>query len=149
MTKLANVTAIFGPYKGENIHIMQVNTKGGKWIGITNQGIAATNLSGWRLMNSEGFIYVFPNINLDPTAILRIYEGFGSSTMTDLYTNSTAPIFSDSGDLITLLDAQCEIAAEYDTLGSAPAPTATPANLPLVVSATPPASVKSPVPSQF
>ncbi len=136
VTKLANITAIFGPNKAEAINITQVNTAGGMWIGIANQGIAPTNLSGWRLENRENATYVFPNINLDPGSIIRVHQGSGRSGTTDLYTNSTVPLFNNSGDLITLLDATGEIAAQYDTLGNTPAPAAAPANPPLLVNAT-------------
>lgn len=144
VVQLANTTAIFGPNKAESINITQVNTAGGRWIGITNQGIAATNLSGWRLMNRENFVYVFPNVNLFPGSIIKVHEGTGRSSTTDLYTNSTAPLFSGSADLITLLDAQGEIASQYNTSG-VPATTAATANAnpSLAVNATTPAAVKS------
>ncbi len=148
VAQLANVTSIFGPNKAEAVSIVQVNSVGGMWIGIGNQGITATNLTGWRLKNNANSAYVFPNINLDPGSIVRVHQGSGRSSTTDLYTNSTAPLFSNSGDMITLLDAQGEIAAEYNTTtGSAPAPTVTPvgpAAAPLLVNATTQASVKSP-----
>ena len=66
VTQLANVASIFGPNKAENINITQVNTVGGRWIMISNQGIATTNVTGWRLTNRENFAYMIPQINLDP-----------------------------------------------------------------------------------
>lgn len=144
--QLANTTAIFGPNKAEGINITQANTAGGRWIGISNEGIAATNLSGWRLMNRENSVYVFPSVNLFPGSVIRVHEGAGRSSASDLYTNSTAPLFNSAGDLITLLDAQGEIASQYSTSGNVAAATAAPANAnpPLVVNATTPAAVKSP-----
>ncbi len=144
VTKLANVTAIFGPNKAEDINITQVNTAGGMWIGVVNEGIVTNNLSGWRLENRESLIYAIPNINLYPGSILRIHEGSGMNNITDLYTNSTSPLFSKSGDVIRLLGSKGEIAAEYNISGNATASATTPTAAPLLVNATTPTAVKNP-----
>lgn len=160
VTQLANVSAIFGSNKAEDLNITNVNTVGNRWVEIANEGIAAWNMSGWRLVNRENTTYVFPAFNLEAGSIARVHEGSGISAGMDLYTNSTAPLFNNSGDMITLLDPAGETAATYTLLGNAsaaapgtaPAPanaTATglvrnPATQPVLITPATPGVVKSP-----
>lgn len=128
VTQLANVSEIFGSNKAEGLNITNVNTVGNRWIEITNEGIAAWNMSGWRLVNRENTTYVFPAFGLESGSIARVHEGSGISAGMDLYTNSTEPLFNNSGDMITLLDPVGETAATYTIFGnvSAAAPGAAP-----------------------
>jgi hypothetical protein len=122
VTQLANVSAISGINKAENMAITYVNTAAGnEWVEIANEGIAEWNMSGWRLTNREGSVYVFPPYDLESGSIVRVHDGRGVSIGSYLYTNSTTPLFSISGDDILLLDPNGEPAATYTVLGNAPA----------------------------
>lgn len=146
VTQLANVSAIFGVNKAEDINITYANSVGGRWVEIANEGIAARNMTGWRLTNRENSTYTFSNISLDSGSILRIHEGSGIRSGINIYTNSTMPLFNESGDVITLLDPQDEIAAEYTVFGNASAPTKTQGTAPVLVNASnaTPVSVRNP-----
>jgi hypothetical protein len=124
VTQLANVSAIFGLNKAENMAITYVNTAGNEWVEIANDGIAAWNMSGWRLTNRENTVYVFPPYDLESGSIVWVHEGVRTSIGIDLYTNSATPLFNINGDEIMLLDPNGKPAATYSVLGNASAATA-------------------------
>ncbi len=140
VSQLANVSAIFGLNKAEGMNITRVNTVGNKWVEIANVGIATWNMSGWKLTNRKNTTYVFPVFNLTSGSTVRVHEGAGKSSGTDLYTNNTMPLFNNSGDMITLLDPAGERAAVYTISGNVSVPTTAPVTTPALVNAT----VKSP-----
>jgi hypothetical protein len=63
------------------------------------------------LVSGGNVTYTFPAIELEDDATLRIREGVGNSTATEIYTNSTAPLwtgnsitlFNEAGDTISTL----------------------------------------------
>jgi Lamin Tail Domain len=136
VTKLANVSAIFGARTAATINIVAVNAMGEKWVEISNQGTASGNLTGWILQNQQNLTYAFPVFVLDSGSEVRVHGGMGLNNETALYTNATEPLVNDTADVITLLDASGAIVAKYDFNASAPASTTSarsPEKLPLLV----------------
>lgn len=110
VTKSANITNIFRPNPSVGVSITSVNPAQ-RWVQITNEGIDAWNLTGWMLASGGNVTYTFPTIELEDGASLRVREGMGNSTATEIYTNSTAPLwtgnsitlFNEAGDTISTL----------------------------------------------
>ncbi|HSD57896.1 MAG TPA: lamin tail domain-containing protein [Methanotrichaceae archaeon] len=101
VTKLANIAGIFRPNPSVGIGIASVNAAQ-RWVQITNIGIAPRELTGWSLSSGGDATFTFPAFELEDGASVRVREGMGNSTASDLYTNSTAPLWT--GNTISLLD---------------------------------------------
>ncbi len=92
VTKLANITGIFRPNPSVGISITSVDPTQRR-VQITNAGIGAWNLTGWSLASGGNATYTFPAFELEDGASVRVREGMGNSTATEIYTNSTAPLW--------------------------------------------------------
>ncbi len=101
VTRSANITNIFRPNPSVGVGITGVDPVQ-RWVLITNSGIGAWNLTGWSLSSGENVTYTFPAFELEDGASVRVREGMGNSTATEIYTNSTAPLWT--GNMISLLD---------------------------------------------
>ncbi len=101
VTRLANIARIFRPNPSVGVGIASVNAAE-RWVQITNTGIGAWNMTGWMLSSDGNTTFTFPAFELEEGTSVRVREGMGSSTATDLYTNSTAPLWT--GNTISLLD---------------------------------------------
>ena len=101
VTRSANITNIFRPNPSVGIGITSVDPVQ-RWVQITNSGIGAWNLTGWSLSSGENVTYTFPTFELEDGASVRVREGMGNSTATDVYTNSTMPLWTRNE--ISLLD---------------------------------------------
>lgn len=78
-----------------------VNPKGDEtaaeeYVCLVNEGASAVDLAGWKLYDSEGVVDELGRIQLPPQGSVRIY-GSGK-----------APHWNNSGDTITLRDAEDE-----------------------------------------
>ena len=105
VTKLANLNQIFTANKSEALKIYNVKHAGDSWVEIYNSGITPRNLTGWTLMNKENSQLVLPKLDLSSRASIRVHPGTGMSKATDLYLNSTFPMWmNDNSDVITLHD---------------------------------------------
>jgi hypothetical protein len=121
VTKLANASAIFGAGTTATISISGANGIGDKWIEISNQGEASSNLTGWDLKNQENLTYAFPVFVLDAGSKVRVYGGIGVDNKTTLYSNATEPLVNDTADEITLLDASGAVVNKYVFNAATPA----------------------------
>jgi hypothetical protein len=101
VTRLANIAGIFRPNPSVGVGIASVNAAQ-RWVQITNTGIGAWNLTGWMLSSGGNTTFTIPAFELEDGTSVRVREGMGSSTAADLYTNSTAPLWT--GNTISLLD---------------------------------------------
>jgi hypothetical protein len=102
VTRLANIAGIFRPNPSVGISIASVNAAE-RWIQIANTGVGAWNLTGWMLSSGENATtFTFPAFELEDGTSVRVREGMGNSTATDLYTNSTTPLWM--GNTVSLLD---------------------------------------------
>ena len=73
------------------VSITNVNMVGEKYVEVANLAVGSWDLTGWTLASAGNATYTFPEFVLDDGLSVRIHEGNGPVTKTDLYTNSTAP----------------------------------------------------------
>jgi hypothetical protein len=95
VTKSANVSSIFSINPSVDVSVTSVNPSQ-RWVQITNAGIGTWNLTGWSLSSDGNTTYTFPAFELANGASVRVREGAGNNTATDVYTNSTAPLWTDN-----------------------------------------------------
>jgi len=96
------------------MNISAVNFVGGdRWAQITNDGIIDRNLTGWMLVSSKNATYKFPTFVLPTGAMVRVHQGPGQSTASNIYMNSNVPFFNDPNGIITLLDNTGKIVTRY------------------------------------
>lgn len=123
VTKLANVAAIFGIGATATISISDVNGIGDKWVEISNQGVASSNLTGWALKNQENLTYTIPLFVLDAGSKVRIYGGMGEDNKTALYANVAQSLINDTAGVILLLDASGVVVDKYEFSATPPSST--------------------------
>lgn len=80
-----------------------------EWIQVTNLHNKTINLKNWKLKDEANNTYTFPNITIQPNQKIRIHTGKGTNNKTDLYWNSTKPIWNNNGDTATLINTQNQI----------------------------------------
>jgi hypothetical protein len=98
------------------VSITNVNMVGEKYVEVANLAVGAWDLTGWTLSSAGDATYTFPEFVLDDGLSVRIHEGNGPVTKTDLYTNSTAPLWID--DEISLQNAEGNAISKYDLLSA-------------------------------
>ena len=125
VTKAADTNAVFSreagvPSPSVKVSITKVNVLGDKYVQIANKAVGAWDLTGWKLVSAGNATYTFPAFSLDNGLSVKVHEGNGSGTATDMYTNSTAPLWIDN--VVALQDATGGVISSYD-ISAAPAPT--------------------------
>ena len=98
--------------------ITKVNTAEDKYVQVTNQAVGSWDLTGWALASAGNTTFTFPALTLEEESFVRVHEGDGVGSMTDIYTNGTAPLWIDN--LVSLQDADGSIISTYD-VSTAPA----------------------------
>jgi len=101
------------------VAISKVNTGDDKYVQVTNQAVGSWDIAGWTLASAGNTTFTFPAIILEEESSIRVHEGEGTGSKTDIYTNSTAPLWIDN--LVSLQDADGSIISTYD-VSAAPAP---------------------------
>ncbi|SHH00479.1 lamin tail domain-containing protein [Halobaculum gomorrense] len=77
-----------------------------EFLTFANAGDGDLDLSGWRVEDAAGHNYTVPEgTTLPAGGRLRLRTGQGTDTDTDLYWESGAPIWNDTGDTISVFDA--------------------------------------------
>jgi hypothetical protein len=99
------------------VAITKVNTAGEKWVQVTNQAVGAWDIAGWKFVSAGNATFAFPAFSLKSGKSVKVIEGNGAGSATDMYTNSTAPLWTDN--LISLQDAADNTISSYD-ISSAP-----------------------------
>ena len=125
MSKTANRDTVFTREAGAStpavkVGITRVNTGDDKYVQVTNQAVGSWDLSGWTLASAGNTTFTFPALTLEEKSFVRVHEGEGMGSMTDIYTNSSAPLWIDN--LVSLQDADGSIISTYD-VSTAPAAT--------------------------
>lgn len=69
-------------------------------------------LTNWKLSNSRGEEFVFPNLVLNKNGAVRLYTRAGTDTVIELFWNRVVPAWQ-SGDTVTLLDSSGNSRATY------------------------------------
>jgi hypothetical protein len=108
VTKTADTAAVFTREAGATtpsvkVAITRVNTAEDKWVEVTNQAVGSWDLKGWALVSAGNATFTFPEFTLEMGAAVKIHAGNGAGSQSNLYTNSTAPLWIDNE--VTLLDA--------------------------------------------
>jgi hypothetical protein len=101
------------------VAISKVNTGDDKYVQVTNQAVGSWEITGWTLVSAGNTTFTFPAITLNEESSVRVHEGEGTSSESDIYTNSTVPLWIDN--LVSLQDADGSIISTYD-VSAAPAP---------------------------
>ena len=85
-----------------------------EWVRICNDGDTDIDMSGWVLMNDVGIFYEFPyDFILKVGASVTVYTGSGEDTETELYWGSSAEVWNNAGDVVTLQDSAGNTIVEY------------------------------------
>jgi hypothetical protein len=100
------------------VGITKVNTAEDKYVQVTNKAVGSWDLTGWTLASAGNTTFTFPALTLEEESSVRVHEGEGAGSMTDIYTNDTAPLWIDN--LVSLQDADGSIISTYD-VSTAPA----------------------------
>lgn len=70
----------------------------GEYVRLENRKCTPVELSGWTLSDSDGSTYYFPDRQLPPGGVLRVWVKGGIPTDTDQYWGSSQPIWDNDGD---------------------------------------------------
>jgi hypothetical protein len=128
VTKTADTNVVFSreagvPAPSVKVNITDVNTVGDKYVQIANLAVGSWDLTGWKLVSAGNTTtYTFPAFSLDNGLSVKVHEGSGSDTATDMYTNSITPLWIDN--VVALQDATGEVISTYD-ISNAPTMPAT------------------------
>jgi hypothetical protein len=94
-----------------------VNTPEDKYVQVTNEAVGEWDMTGWTLESAGVATFVFPELVLNASTSIKVHEGMGAGTATDIYTNSTEPLWIDN--IVTLKDAAGNILTSYDVTTAA------------------------------
>lgn len=124
VTETADTNLVFSrdagvPAPSVKVSITDVNTQEDKYVQITNQAVGAWDMTGWNLVSAGSTTFTFPAFSLEDGLSVRVHEGNGFGTATDIFTNNTAPLWIDN--IVALQDAAGNIISSYD-ISAPPAP---------------------------
>ncbi|MCX6679570.1 MAG: lamin tail domain-containing protein [Methanothrix sp.] len=117
VSKTANRDTVFTREAGAStpavkVGITKVNTAEDKYVQVTNKAVGSWDLAGWTLASAGNTTFTFPALTLKEESFVRVHEGEGVGSLTDIYTNGTAPLWIDN--LVSLQDADGSIISTYD-----------------------------------
>ena len=117
VSKTANRDTVFTREAGAStpavkVGISKVNTAEDKYVQVTNKAVGTWDLAGWTLASAGNTTFTFPALTLEEESSVRVHEGEGAGSLTDIYTNGTAPLWIDN--LVSLQDADGSIISTYD-----------------------------------
>jgi len=113
----ANPTAVFTRDAGKlspstKLGISSVGTGDDKYVEVKSQAVGEWDLTGWTLSSAGATTFTFPALTLEEGAVVRVHEGEGEGSATDIYTNSTTPLWTEN--LISLSDAEGDVISTFD-----------------------------------
>ncbi len=79
---------------------------------IKRQGEGELLMAGWKLEDTNGNIFVFPDLTLYKDGAVYIHTNAGLNTVIDLYWNKADPVWQ-VGETATLIDPLGNIQATY------------------------------------
>ncbi|HPT20256.1 MAG TPA: lamin tail domain-containing protein [Methanothrix sp.] len=126
VSQTANTAATFTRDAGEaspavKVLITSVGTGDDKYVEVANKAVGEWDISGWTLASAGNSTFTFPTLTLDEGTSVRVHEGEGAGSETDIYTNSSSPLWIDN--LVSLQDAEGDVISTYD-ISAAPAASA-------------------------
>jgi fimbrial isopeptide formation D2 family protein/uncharacterized repeat protein (TIGR01451 family) len=78
----------------------------GEWIELYNSSGSSIDVSEWTITDQDGHDYQFPTgTSISAGGYIVIHTGSGTNTSTDLYAESSTPIWNNTGDEVLLKDA--------------------------------------------
>ena len=89
-----------------------IDTPEDKYVQVTNEAVGEWDLTGWMLESAGVATFIFPALTLEDGKSIKVHEGMGTGTATDIYTNSTEPLWIDN--IVTLKDAAGNVITSYD-----------------------------------
>lgn len=92
----------------------------GEYVLLRNEGGAPADLSGWVLRDTSDHVFTFGSFSLAPGAEVKIWTKAGEPDAQNLYFGSKTPIWNNSGDTATLLDAAGNTVQTFSYEGSKP-----------------------------
>lgn len=92
--------------------ISKVGTGDDRFVEVTSQAVGEWDLANWSLSSGGSTTFAFPSLILEEGAAVRVHEGAGAASATDIYTNSSEPLWVDS--LVSLVDGEGDIISTYD-----------------------------------
>lgn len=82
-----------------------VGTAGSEIVTLQNNGAETVVLTGWVLMDEDGTAFTFPQLSLYPGGSIQVHTSRGDDSVTDLYWDQSASIWS-GGELVLLFDTR-------------------------------------------
>jgi len=107
-----NATPLVDQVRMDIVSVIGAGTESGEIVVIKNSGQQAVILTGWQLQDSNGNVYVFPQLTLYPAASLQVHTAAGEDGATDLYWDRGAAVWQ-SGEIAMLYDSQGILRALY------------------------------------
>lgn len=110
-------TAVFTRDAGElspstKLGISKVGTGDERFVEVTSQAVGEWDLANWSLSSGGSTTFTFPSLILEEGDAIRIHEGTGTARATDIYTNSSEPLWVDS--FVSLLDGEGDVISTFD-----------------------------------
>jgi LysM repeat protein len=81
-------------------------------VQLLHTGVGELSLAGWRLEDSTGNVYLFPDLTLYTGGTINLNTRNGQDTVADLYWGLAAPIWQ-SGKVAMLYDAENVLRSSY------------------------------------
>ncbi len=100
-TPLVEITTLIGAGDMDNEQVL-----------IKNIGQTEVSLENWRLIDSDGNIYTFPNLVLHADGAVTVHTNAGLNTPVELFWGMESPIW-EIGEIATLVDPQNNVRATY------------------------------------
>ncbi len=108
----ANATPLADQVHVDIVSIIGAGSPVSEIVVIQNTGPEAVVLTGWRLQDSHGAVYLFPQLTLHPGASVQVHTASGVDTAIDLYWGGSTSIWQ-AGEIASLYDSQGILRALY------------------------------------
>lgn len=84
-----------------------------EYVCLVNSDAEAVDLTGWQIREGTGdLVNTLPSFALAPGDGVRVHPGPGRSSARDLFGDNRRPIWTNGGDLMTLVDSDQQVVAE-------------------------------------
>ncbi len=81
-------------------------------VQLKRVGTGDLSLAGWQILDEDGDVFTFPQLNLFESGAVNIYTKAGQDTVVDLYWGLNDPVWH-SGETVILLNNQGNVRATY------------------------------------
>lgn len=77
-----------------------------EYVIFENSGSSSLNMTGWTVQDEANNFYIFSTFFLGNGHSITLYSGSGADTLTEVYWDSSKPIWNNDGDSLYLRDAE-------------------------------------------